>query len=77
MQEIEKEQKARDKKSARLRALRLAKEAEDKERTVKAEAERLAAAEKTLKTAAKKAPRRRQKAAAAVSESPERPTQHG
>jgi hypothetical protein len=38
MQEIEKQQKARDKKTARLRALRLAKEAADKGCAAKAEA---------------------------------------
>ena len=54
LQEIEKERKARHKKTARLRALRLAKEAADKERSEKAEAERLAAAEETLELSGKK-----------------------
>ena len=78
MQDIEKEQKARDKKTARLRALRLAKEAADKERSEKEEAERLAAAERTLKSSIKK-PARIQKRSAVgkKDESAERPTQHG
>ena len=49
MQEIQKEQQARDKKTARLRALRLAKEAADKETAERAKAERLLAAQKALK----------------------------
>lgn len=63
MQEIEKEQKARDKKTARLRDLRLAKEAADKEATEKIEAEQLLAVEQTLKppSSGKKPSRRRQK----------------
>ncbi len=78
MQEIEKEQKARDKKTARLRALRLAKEAADKEGTEKAKAERLAAAEQTLKASGKKPARLRQRSAGSEKgESAEHPTQHG
>jgi predicted negative regulator of RcsB-dependent stress response len=78
MQEIEKEQKARDKKSARLRALRLAKEASEKEGSEKAEAERLAAAERTLKSSIKKPARiRKRSAVGKMDESAERPTQLG
>ncbi len=64
MQEIETEQKARDKKTARLRDLRLAKEAAEKERSDKEEAERQAAAEKTIKRSGKKSPRPRARSAA-------------
>lgn len=78
MQEIEKEQMARDKKTARLRALRLAKEAADKEHSEKAESERLAAAEQMLKPSGKKPTRPRQRTAAGKKgEAAERPTQHG
>ena len=77
MQEIEKEQKARDKKTARLRALRLAKEAADKELSEKVEAERLAAAEQTLKSSGRKPPRLRKRSAAGEKdEAAERLTQH-
>lgn len=78
MQEIENEQKARYEKSARLRALRLAKEAADKESSAKAEAERLAAAEQTLTSSAKKPARiRKRSAVGKKAEAAERPTQHG
>lgn len=77
MQEIEQKQEARDKKTARLRALRLAKEAADKEHSDKAEAERLADAERTLKSSGKKPARSRQRSAAGKAGSVERPTQHG
>ena len=78
MQEIEKEQKARDKKTARLRALRLAKEAADREGLAKAEAERLAAAERTLQSSVKKPARVRKRSAVGKrDESAEQPTQHG
>ena len=50
MKELQKEQEERDKKTARLRALRLAKEAADKESAEKADAERLLAAERALKS---------------------------
>jgi hypothetical protein len=77
MQDIEKEQKARDKKTARLRALRLAKEAADKERSEKEEAERLAAAEQTLKPSGSKPTRPRKRSAAGKDEATDRPVHHG
>jgi len=78
MQEIEKEQQARDKKTTRLRELRLAKEAADKERSDKAEAEQLVAAEQALKSSSKKPARSRQRSAdAKAGAATERPTQHG
>ena len=78
MQEIENDQKARYEKSARLRTLRLAKEAADKEGSRKAEAAKLAAAERTIKSAVKKAARTRQRTAVGrEDETAERPTQHG
>ncbi|MGI9437983.1 MAG: hypothetical protein ACR2Q4_24645 [Geminicoccaceae bacterium] len=63
MQGIEKEQKERDKKTARLRALRLAKEAADKETEEKEAEVRLTMAQKALKepSSAKKPSRRRTK----------------
>lgn len=48
MEEIQKGQDERDKKIARLRALRLAKEAADQATAEKAEAERLLAAQRAL-----------------------------
>ncbi|MEZ5935579.1 MAG: hypothetical protein R3F54_27425 [Alphaproteobacteria bacterium] len=78
MQEIENEQKARYEKSARLRALRLAKEATDKASSAKAEAERLAAAEQALTSSATKPARiRKRSAVEKKAEAAERPTQHG
>jgi hypothetical protein len=77
MQEIENEQKARAKKTARLRALRLAKEAADKERSEKEEAERLAAAEQTLKPSGRKSTRARQRSAAGKDAATDRPMHHG
>ncbi len=77
MQEIEKEQEVRDKKTARLRALRLAKTAADKERSDKAEAERLADAERTLKSPGKKSARAKQRSASGKTGAAERPVQHG
>lgn len=77
MEEIHKEQKARYEQSARLRALRLAKEADDRERAEKEEAERRFAAERASKTSAKKPPRRRQKPAADKEASKEQPEPRG
>lgn len=77
MQEIEKEQKARDKKTARLRDLRLAKEAADKEHSEKEEAERLAAAEQTLKPSGKKLTRTRQRSVAGKEGATDQPMHHG
>lgn len=50
MEEIQKGQEERDKKTARLRALRLAKEAADMATAEKAEAERLLAAKRALQS---------------------------
>lgn len=63
MQEIQKGQDEREKKTARLRDLRLAKEAADKETADKAEAEQRLAAEKALKprSTSKKAASRKSK----------------
>jgi len=78
MQEIEKEQQARDQKTSRLRALRLAKEAADKEHADKDEVEQLAAAEETIKSSKKKsAGVRKRSAASKVKATVEPTTQHG
>ncbi|MEM7044719.1 MAG: hypothetical protein AAF543_18065 [Pseudomonadota bacterium] len=77
MQDIEKEQKARDKKTARLRALRLAKEAADKECSEEEEAERLAAAEQTLKPSGSKPTRPRQRSAAGKDRVTDQPMHNG
>ncbi len=77
MQEIEKEQEARDEKTARLRALRLAKEAADKEHLDKAEVGRLADVKQAVKPPGKKSARAQQRSAASKIGSAERPTRHG
>jgi hypothetical protein len=78
MKEIQKEQEERDRKTARLRALRLAKEAADKASPVKADAERLLAAEDALKSLSsdKKPPRRRRKTTVKMEDPKEQSAAH-
>lgn len=77
MQEIEKEQKAREKNTARLRALRLAKEADDKERSERIKAEKLVAIERAVNPSGKKSARSQQRSEVDIVDSKDGPKQRG